>query len=169
MSKLILLLGGDQGDVQQQFKQAELLIAEKIGRIDELSALYESEPWGFEAEDLFLNRVLIVETHLSPLEVLEITQEIECLIGRKEKTGQDGYASRMIDIDILFYDQIVMNTERLTIPHPRLHLRNFTLLPLAELCPDFIHPVLKKSVLELKETTPDKAVCIQKKNIKESE
>ncbi len=162
MSKLILLLGGNQGDVEKQFVQAESEISKKIGSVLNSSALYESEPWGFDAEELFLNKVLVVETQLSPFEVLEITQQIEILIGRKEKTSSSGYSSRMIDIDILFYDNLIINTDNLTIPHPRLHLRNFTLLPLAEICPDLEHPVLQKSILDLKNDTPDSAVCVQR-------
>ncbi len=159
MNKCVLLLGGNLGDVQNNFAQANDKIKNRIGTLAQQSALYRSEPWGFEASDLFLNQVIVVKTQLSPFEVLDETQKIESEIGRKEKTQGQAYSSRLIDIDILFFDSLVLQQERLEIPHPRLHLRNFTLQPLAEIIPNFRHPVLKKTVTELLEQSPDNSIC----------
>ena len=113
------------------------------------SSLYESEPWGFEAPVAFLNQVVCVETRLSPMELLKVTQMIEQRAGRVEKSSGGAYASRTLDVDILFYDEERVLLPDLTVPHARMAERRFTLLPLAEIAPEKIHPVFKKSCRQL--------------------
>ncbi len=150
MGRLILLLGGNQGQVADTFVKVHSMLSQEIGEIVELSALYESEPWGFESEDNFLNQVVELDSSLTSQEVLRATQGIERSFGRVRKS-LDGYASRPIDIDILFYDDIIIDTSLLSIPHPRLHERMFTLLPLSEKWGQWLHPVLNKTVKRMKE------------------
>lgn len=159
MSKASLLLGGNLGNVSLNFKIAIDYISNKCGRIAKQSNLYQSKAWGFQAEEIFLNQVLIIETKHTAQELLKQTQAIESIIGRKSKTKKQEYQSRLIDIDILFFDNDIIQLENLTIPHPRLHLRNFTLAPLRELIPNYIHPELKKSISWLFEKSTDKIEC----------
>lgn len=143
-----LLLGADIGDKRTAFAKAKQLIGERVGRVVRESSLYESEAWGFESTTTFLNQVLEVATPLLPLDLLTELQQIEVALGRT-RSG-NGYESRLIDIDILFYDRLVIDIPELSIPHPHLHKRMFTLEPLNELIPDFIHPSLHKAVADLK-------------------
>lgn len=154
MPKVYLLLGADIGNKRATFAKAKQLVGERIGRMVRMSSLYESEAWGFESDTTFLNQVLEVDTSLSPVELLGELQKIEVELGRV-RSGS-GYESRLIDIDILFYDSLVVNTSALAIPHPHLHKRMFTLMPLNELIPYFYHPVLLKTVADLKEECVDK-------------
>lgn len=130
-----------------------------IGQLESSSALYESEPWGFDHPSKFLNQVVVCETTLNPLEVLEQIHHIEMRLGRVR--NGEGYAARTADIDILFYGNKVIDTPTLTIPHPRLHERRFTLLPLAEICPNYIHPTKKSSILELLECCIDMSTVVK--------
>jgi 2-amino-4-hydroxy-6-hydroxymethyldihydropteridine diphosphokinase len=134
-------------------KEARKGIARHIGKIDRESFIYETAAWGFEAENDFLNQILVVETCLKPMEVLYKCQEIENKLGREREPGH--YISRTMDIDILFFNDEIIQNERLTIPHPKLHLRRFTLEPLAEVSPDYIHSVLKKSIRKILEECKD--------------
>ena len=147
MNKVVLLLGSNLGDGQLLFQQAISLIDERLGKLEIQSAIYQSPPWGFEHENDFLNQVLILETDLPAGEILQTCLQIEVDIGRKRTTQV--YGARRIDIDVLFVNDEVMDTESLVLPHPRLHLRKFTLLPLLELIPDYVHPKLQKSIQEL--------------------
>ena len=147
MNKVVLLLGSNLGDGQLLFQQVISLIDERLGKLEIQSALYQSPPWGFEHENDFLNQVLILETDLAAGEILQTCLQIEVDIGRKRTTQV--YEARRIDIDVLFVNDEVMDTESLVLPHPRLHLRKFTLLPLLELIPDYVHPKLQKSIQEL--------------------
>lgn len=130
------------------------LLLEKGGKIVQESSDYGSKPWGFEAEHNFINRVIEIETALSAYELLERVMQIESSLGRN-RILQMGYESRSIDVDILFYDNFVIDKPELTIPHPRLHLRRFTLLPLVEKWAELQHPILKKSMIELLKDCPD--------------
>jgi len=141
MSKTSLLLGGNIGDRMQLLGNAAKMINEKIGTIVKSSSVYETEPWGFQSEKPFLNQVIIVETGLSPKGMLKELLNIEKNLGRKRISTR--YESRSIDIDILMYDNLIIDEEDLQIPHPRLHKRRFALIPLAEIAGDIIHPVLK--------------------------
>lgn len=143
-----LLLGSNLGQRQHILQVSIELIELHVGKIIGQSSLYETEPWGFKSNHLFLNQVVVVKTILSPEDLLKKSQEIEQQLGRTNKT-KAGYLSRTIDIDILFYEDQIINHQHLIVPHPQLHKRRFTLSPLAEIAPEFEHPVLKKKIYEL--------------------
>ncbi|WP_461041068.1 2-amino-4-hydroxy-6-hydroxymethyldihydropteridine diphosphokinase [Spirosoma harenae] len=151
---LIILLGANLGDRLQTLNRAIRLIDERVGLVVQQSNLYETAPWGVIDQPSFLNQVLVVETNLEPLEVLRQTQQTEEDLGR---VRLEKWGARLIDIDILYYDQLILQTDKLTIPHPFLHLRRFTLVPLAEVAPDFVHPTLQKTSLELLADCEDKS------------
>lgn len=148
MNKVVLLLGGNLGNSQLLFQQAVDLLATRLGELVSQSALYQSPPWGFEHENDFLNQVVVLETACSAEEILQTCLQIETDLGRERKE-QKGYSARIIDIDVLFVNDEVLKSENIILPHPRLHLRKFTLLPLVEVMPNFIHPILHKSMQEL--------------------
>lgn len=148
MSEVFLLLGSNMGDSQNYLRQAKLALQQQIGTLLAISSVYQTAAWGKTNQPDFLNQVLRMETDLAPLEVLKACLAIEQQLGR---IREEKWASRTIDIDILFYDSIIMNHEKLSIPHPFLHQRAFTLIPLVELAPDWVHPVFNKSLLELAE------------------
>ena len=148
MNKAVLLLGSNLGDGQLLFQHVISMIDERLGKLEMQSALYQSPPWGFEHENNFINQVLIMNTEKDSEQVLQSCLQIEVDLGRKKRKTQ-GYVARIIDIDVLFVNDEVIETETLVLPHPRLHLRKFTLLPLAELIPDFVHPTLNKTIQEL--------------------
>ncbi len=148
MSESYLLLGGNIGETSVLINNATELIELLCGRILKRSSLYQSESWGFKSENPFLNQVILIETTLEPEELLKTILSIEQKMGR-ERNATGAYQSRLIDIDILFYENIIINTETLKIPHPLLHKRRFTLMPLNEIAKDYIHPVLLKSINQL--------------------
>lgn len=117
----------------------------------ERSSAYITEPWGFEADEWFLNELLVVETDLEPDDLMDRLLEIETELGRVRHPEKPGYQSRTVDLDILYYGDWVINTEKVTVPHPLLHLREFALKPLCEVIPDFIHPVFHLSQMQLLE------------------
>jgi len=144
-------LGSNEGNRQQLMTQAIELLSHFLGHPLRLSTTIETEPWGFSSSNPFLNMVALFSTNLSPVELLDITEGVERRLGRMKKTLRDGvYSDRPMDIDILLYGDRVINTERLTVPHPRMHERSFVIEPLAEISPDLVHPTLGKSILELK-------------------
>ena len=149
---LYLGLGSNLGDKQAYLKLAISVIENRIGRIVCQSAYYETEPWGYVSSNTYLNAVIAVETNLMPMDVLDITQDIERELGRKQKSTEGGYADRPIDIDLLLMDDWVMQTERLTLPHPLMHQRLFVMEPLVEIAPTLIHPVLKKTICQIYNT-----------------
>lgn len=147
MSKVYLLLGGNLGDKRQLFAQTAHMLHERVGSITRQSAIYETEPWGFVSEDMFWNQVLELDVNFSPEEVLKRTQQIEGQLGRIRKPGQ--YHSRLMDIDLLFYDDKIVVLPELVIPHPKIQERKFVLVPLHEIVPEMVHPGLKKSIRQL--------------------
>lgn len=149
-AQVVLLTGGNLGDVAGNLRAARERIGARVGAVVAASSVRESGAWGFEAPERFFNQVLVVQTALAPEEVLDVCQEIECELGRRRGSAT-GYASRTMDIDILFYDDLCIDTPRLTIPHPLIAMRPFVLEPLAEVLPEFRHPVLGRTVRELKE------------------
>jgi len=153
MAKVYFLIGGNLGDREQILQSTVESLGNDVGKILNVSAIYETEPWGFEHEQSFLNQVVVVESNLLPEAVLDQTQRIEKNLGRVRKKNR--YSERTIDVDILFYDDLIIDTERLEVPHPRMGERMFALAPLAEIAPDFIHPVMDKSILEMKSSCPD--------------
>ncbi|HYF30690.1 MAG TPA: 2-amino-4-hydroxy-6-hydroxymethyldihydropteridine diphosphokinase [Chitinophagaceae bacterium] len=153
MGRTYLLIGGNIGNRLQNLQRAITLIGTKAGEITRQSAVYETEAWGKHDQPAFLNQVLRVITSQQPQALLQTLLGIEQEMGRAR---QEKYGPRTIDIDILLYDDLVMKTDELAIPHPQLHLRRFALAPLAEIAASVIHPVLKKSIDELLLECPDK-------------
>ena len=150
---IILSIGTNIGDRKQNIENAVKALDE-IGKVATISPIYSSEPWGFESENGFYNIALILETSLSPLELLKETQRIEKELGRTTKTTT-AYADRMIDIDIIDYNNQIINTQTLTLPHSLMHKRNFVLYPLTDIAPEWQHPTLKLTALELKKEAKD--------------
>lgn len=152
MPKVYLLLGGNLGNRTLYLQQARESINQRVGSITQTSKVYETAAWGKTDQPTFLNQVLEADTILTPEDVLQSINAIEHELGR---IRQEHWGARVIDIDILFYDDLEQQTQRLTIPHPQLHLRRFTLMPLAEIAPDLVHPVLRQSINQLLEICPD--------------
>jgi len=152
MRKVFLLLGSNLGNRHAYLQQAAAAISKQVGQVTKTSAVYETQSWGKTNEPDYLNQVLLLQTDIAPHAVLEKILQIEASLGRlrKEKWG-----SRTIDIDILFYDDEIINEPALIIPHPELQNRRFTLEPLAEIAPDKIHPIFKKNMLQLKNELRD--------------
>lgn len=148
MAIAYLALGTNIGNKRRNMITAAALLAERVGDVLALSGFYETEPWGFQSENTFLNAALQLETALSPFELLKATQEIEIEMGRTQKSN-GAYHDRIIDIDILLYDDLVLQTLELILPHPLMHERLFVMEPLAEIAPNVIHPVFKKPVISL--------------------
>ena len=149
MAIAYLGLGTNVGNKRRNMITAAALLAERVGDILALSGFYETEPWGFESENFFLNAAVKLKTSFSPLEVLQITQQIEKELGRTEKSN-GVYHDRIIDIDILLYEDEVLQIPELTLPHPLMHERKFVMDPLAEIAPFVVHPVLKERIIDLK-------------------
>ena len=154
MSNIYLLTGSNLGNRLTNLDQAKKYISSEIGKIINYSNIYETASWGFEHPNKFLNQALFLGTNKSPDEVLSKIKIIEKRIGRKNKVTKE-YEARIIDIDILFYDQLILSDKDLNIPHKHMHKRKFTLIPMVELAPDLIHPVLEKNMLELLENCED--------------
>jgi len=148
MAIAYLGLGTNIGNKRRNMITAAALLAERVGDILALSGFYETEPWGFESENL--NAAVKLKTSFSPLELLRITQRIEKELGRAEKSS-GVYHDRIIDIDILLYEDEVLQIPELTLPHPLMHERKFVMEPLAEIAPFVVHPVLKERIIDLKE------------------
>ena len=153
--KVFLLTGSNIEPRANFLYQAENAINLEIGEIVKRSSIYESEPWGFVAETAFLNQVLVLNTTLSALEILNRIHSIEKYCGRTR--NRNNYISRTLDIDILYIDNEIIECKILTVPHPRLHERKFTLMPLVEVAADFEHPILKNSNIELYRALKDKS------------
>lgn len=149
MAIAYLGLGTNVGNKRRNMITAAALLAERVGDILALSGFYETEPWGFESENFFLNAAVKLKTSFSPLEVLQITQQIEKELGRTEKSN-GVYHDRIIDIDILLYEDEVLQIPELTLPHPLMHERKFVMDPLTEIAPFVVHPVLKERIIDLK-------------------
>lgn len=133
LHEVYLALGSNLGNRRRLLDEAVRLIDRRVGRVVRQSSWIETEPWGFESAHRFLNGVVCCLTALAPHEVLRLTQAIERDMGRKSKTGCQGYADRTIDIDILFYDDLRLSTPDLTIPHPLMEQRDFVMVPLREI------------------------------------
>ncbi|WKZ47030.1 MAG: 2-amino-4-hydroxy-6-hydroxymethyldihydropteridine diphosphokinase [Anaerolineales bacterium] len=140
-----LALGSNIGNRAQNLKEAIAALSPQM-EVKARSAVYETPPWGFEDQEKFLNQAVRVETYLKPEQLIKHLKRLEVALGRKE-SFQNG--PRLIDIDILFYDDLVLYSPALTIPHPHLHERGFVLVPLMDIASDFVHPVKKKSIREL--------------------
>jgi 2-amino-4-hydroxy-6-hydroxymethyldihydropteridine diphosphokinase len=155
MNTAYLLLGSNMGDRLSIIAKAITLIHASCGRVVKKSSVFESAPWGFEDKNQFINQVIMIEAAISAIDLLQNLLDIELLLGRV-RNNTTNYSSRCIDIDILFFNDEVINEQNLTIPHPLLQERKFTLLPLKEIASDFIHPVFEKTIHELLNECNDK-------------
>ena len=154
MHNVFLGIGGNIGNKSKNFKDVITIIKKDLGEVVLSSSVYETQPWGFEAEENFWNQVLLIETSFSPENLLQKIAEIEKKYDRTRENGK--YSSRQMDIDILYFDDFFINTENLVIPHPHIPERLFVLVPLVEIAPDFVHPVLKLSNNQLLEKCDNK-------------
>ncbi len=145
----ILSLGSNLGNRAENLSRATQLLTERVGTLVVCSAVYKSEPWEFRSENAFANSVLIIETDLTPQALLAETQTIERLMGRTEKSHAGQYHDRIIDIDLIDCDGQTLQSPDLTLPHPLMHLRPFVLQPLAEILPNWRHPIFRKTAKEL--------------------
>ena len=152
MARVVLLAGGNLGDVKSRLQRAQKLVNERVGAVLRCSHRYESEPWGFAAAGRFSNQAMEISTDLAPEEVLDAVQAIEAELG-------PAYVSRPIDIDILFYDDLVLASERLTLPHPLLAEREFALVPLCEIMRSRRHPVSGRTMGELLDDLKRRKSC----------
>lgn len=145
-------IGSNLGKRRENLRQAQLFLEQKAGNIVKVSSVYETEAWGIEAQPAFLNQVLALRTTLPPEELLEVILQIERDMGRMRTIK---WGERLIDIDILFYNDQILQTEKLRIPHPFVQDRNFVLAPLAEIAADFVHPILDLSIIEILNNSKD--------------
>ena len=159
LHRVVLSLGSNMGNRALLLRQAIRALSERVGPLAVQSSVVETEPWGFETRRKFLNQVVVVDTIMTAEAVLHTIFDIEQQLGRRRDydplhpPATHEYQPRPIDIDIIFYDDAIVDSELLQIPHPRMHLRRFVLEPLCELMPEFVHPVLKKTMKELLEET----------------
>ena len=149
MPTVYLGLGTNIGNKKENLTRAIEALSLALGNHTALSTFMETEPWGFDSDNTFLNCAVAFETELAPLQLLDTTEEIERRLGRTTKSTGRMYHDRIIDIDILLYGNDTIETPRLTIPHPLMHRRDFVLKPLAEIAPHAIHPTTGKSIEEL--------------------
>ena len=152
MNTVYLLTGGNVGNRQQYLQHAARLIEDSCGKIRRYSAIYETAPWGKTDQGAFLNQALELATLLSPGSLMQQLLHIEKAIGR---TRQELYGPRTIDLDILLFNEEILHTPLVTIPHPQMHLRRFVLAPLCEIAPALIHPVFNTPVAQLLQECPD--------------
>jgi len=159
LSQVYVLLGGNIEPREDNISKAIIELG-RLGIVKYKSSIYESEAWGFKSENNFLNMVLLMETKLEAGLFLKGALEIELEMGRERSTTGE-YSSRTIDIDMLYFNSEIIKSKNLIIPHPRLHLRRFTLLPLAEIAPDFVHPGLGSTNKELLHKCTDETVVFE--------
>ena len=151
--RVVLLTGSNAPSREAILKLAAELLEQRVGTITARSRIYASQAWGFSSDEPFANQALVLDTNLSPLEVLDAALAVEQQVGRdrareqqqKELSGER-YASRVVDVDVMFYDEEIIDTPRLKVPHPLLHVREFALQPLCEIMGDYRHPVLGKTL-----------------------
>ena len=148
-------LGGNVGDARSYIEKATEEL-KKLGKLHATSSLYRTEPVGLPNQGWFLNAAVVLETTFLPEDLLQKFKKIEKELGRTP-TSQSG--PREIDLDLLLYDEMVMQTKTLTVPHPRMHERAFVLLPLSEIAPEVTHPLLKKTIVEILATIANTHIC----------
>lgn len=156
MHKVFLGIGGNIGDKRKNIIRVAELIEKKLGKILLSSSLYETPAWGFQSEDSFWNQVIQIETVLEAEELLWRINEIEEDFGRER--GRERYSSREMDIDILYFNAEYFETKSLIIPHPRIQERRFVLVPLAEIVPNLLHPLLRMTSVTMLENCRDHSI-----------
>ena len=156
MALSYLILGSNSVDKNEILGRTITLINKLVGTVTATSSVYETEAWGYESQNSYLNQALSVDTTHSPIELLHITQEIERNLGRSSKSINGVYTDRPIDIDILFYADEIVNMPELIIPHQHIAARRFVLEPMNELAPDLQHPVQERTIHQLLENCSDK-------------
>ena len=157
-NRVVLSLGGNIGDVKEVFELTIIHLKKKVGTVSLFSSLYQTKAWGVENQPDFLNQVVVIDSELPPFKVLENCLAIELELGRVRK---EKWHERVIDIDVLFYGNELINSEELIVPHPHIQDRNFILSPLVEIMPDFVHPSYNKSLTDLKISCKDKLAVVK--------
>jgi 2-amino-4-hydroxy-6-hydroxymethyldihydropteridine diphosphokinase len=152
----VFSLGSNIGDKQEYINQAISSVDKIIGQIIARSSFYVSQPWGYQEQDDFINAAIIIETELSIPQIKESIKAIEESMDRPKVRKK--WSSRTLDLDLIFYGMEIYNTQDFQVPHRFMHLRNFVLLPLNEICPEYIHPVFQKSVQTLLKNCPDESM-----------
>ncbi len=167
---VVLLLGSNEGNRLQNLLLAKNFLIKNLGKLIKESSIYETEPWKMPDEEIwFFNQAIVLETNINANNILGIIKDYELKHGRsKNRKNKKSYESREIDIDILFYDDKVINTQDLIIPHPLLHTRRFVLTPLVEILPNFIHPILGKDIKTLYYYCKDNTIVKELKEEAES-
>ena len=158
MSKVYLSIGSNKGNRSALINKAIDEIEEKVGIIISRSSIYESKSWGFDSND-FYNLCLLIDTDIKPKSLLINLKKIEKSMGREDIDGS--YSDRFIDIDILFYDNIITDLEDLKIPHPKIEIRKFVLVPMLEIADDYVHPILNKTIKELDSNCSDQDIPLK--------
>jgi len=158
MKKVYISLGSNLGNRIETIEKAYDLINLTCGRIVKQSSFYKTPPWGFASNQEFINTVIELETDVDVVQLLHNLKEIEKIMGRNPRKEATIYEDRLIDLDIIDYDQIVFNNEYLNVPHDKMHLRNFVVLPLAEIAPDWVHPITYKTIAYIQESFNEKDI-----------
>ena len=158
MSKVYLSIGSNKGNRSVLINKAIDEIEKKIGIIISRSSIYQSKSWGFDSND-FYNLCLLIDTDIMPKSLLINLKKIEKSMGREDVDGS--YSDRLIDIDILFYDNITTDSEDLKIPHPKIEIRKFVLVPMLEIADDYVHPILNKTIKELNNDCCDQDIPLK--------
>ena len=158
MSKVYLSIGSNKGNRSVLINKAIDEIEKKIGVIISRSSIYQSKSWGFDSND-FYNLCLLIHTDIMPKSLLINLKKIEKSMGREDIDGS--YSDRFIDIDILLYDNIIIDSEDLKIPHPKIEIRKFVLVPMLEIADDYLHPILNKTIKELDNDCSDQDIPLK--------
>lgn len=158
MSKVYLSIGSNKGNRSVLINKAIDEIEKKVGIIISRSSIYQSKSWGFDSND-FYNLCLLIDTDIMPKSLLINLKKIEKSMGREDVDGS--YSDRLIDIDILFYDNITTDSEDLKIPHPKIEIRKFVLVPMLEIADDYVHPILNKTIKELDNDCSDQDIPLK--------
>ena len=158
MSKVYLSIGSNKGNRSVLINKAIDKIEKKIGTIISRSSIYQSKSWGFDSND-FYNLSLLIDTDIEPKSLLINLKKIEKSMGREDIDGS--YSDRFIDIDILFYDNIIIDSEDLKIPHPKIEIRKFVLVPMLEIADDYVHPILNKTIRQLDNECDDQGIPLK--------
>ena len=158
MSKVYLSIGSNKGNRSVLINKAIDEIEKKVGIIISRSSIYQSKSWGFDSND-FYNLCLLIDTDIMPKSLLINLKKIEKSMGREDIDGS--YSDRFIDIDVLFYDNIITDSEDLKIPHPKIEIRKFVLVPMLEIADDYVHPILNKTIKELYNDCSDQDIPLK--------